>query len=380
MNREKITTLWPVLLILVAALWVGGCSESPTNVNETDSTNLVDDFGGYNIGPEEPGFGDDDLMADDELEVEVDDPLLSSPEITALTSDPESGLFHLRVIWGQIPLDTTATDPIDWSGSLTISRGAEVLRRLIRFEPVQDYPLERTDPQLIEWVSQTTIHNDGIAVDLFVPPPQPTLDSAGEIIDTLPLDPVTVTFETGPYSRTFTLPELAALDTIVELDSGAKVAFHAIWVPRVPCPGGFVTGGWGYDEEGQGRFRGRWMSYRGDILGWLNGHFGQDDDGANVLFGKWINRNGDCKGFIKGTYERTRSRCGDYEAGNRCGNGGEFHTRVFDADRNPIGQLHGKYQDAPERKNGFFQGRWRLNCNRDSDHNSDYDDGLDPLI
>lgn len=388
-NNKK--TLLPLLMILLAALWMSGCSENPTNLGETDPANLVDEFGGYRATSEQPGFGDDELLADDELEVEVNDPLLGSPEITALTSDPESGLFHLRIVWGQIPLDTTATDPIDWSGSLTITRGAEIVRRLIRFEEGQDYLVERTERKLIEWVSQTTIHNDGIAVDLFVPPPILILDSTevvdindeGDttitwVVDTLDPEPVMVTFETGPYSRTFTLAELAALDTIVELDNGAKVAFHALQVFRVPCPGGFVIGGWGYDDQGQGRFRGRWMSERGDIIGWLNGHFGQNEEEQNVLFGKWINRNGDCEGFMRGTYSRMRHHM-DGDRGDMFA-GGEFHARLFDAERNPIGVMHGRYQSAPERAGGFFQGRWRLDCSQERDGRFNYDDGFDPMM
>ena len=388
--------LLPLLVVLIAALWIGGCSENPTKTIETDTVNLVDEFGGYTTAAEQVAFGDDELLADDELEVEIDDPLLGSPEITALTSDPESGMFHLRAIWGQMPCDTTATDPIDWTGSLTITRGAEVVRRLIRFEPTQDYLLERTDRKLIEWVSQTTIHNDGIVVDLFVPPPELILDSTeiidtsstGDItityvVDTLPVEPVTVTFATGPYTRTFTLADLAALDEIIELENGASVAFHAMQVFRVQCPSGFVIGGWGHNDEGQGRFRGRLMSNRGEITGWLNGHFGQNEDGEDVLFGKWINRNGQCEGFLKGQYEPTRHRNGDLEAGHRY-SGGEFHGRIFDAERNEIGRMHGQYQSAQRRQNGFFQGRWRLGCGYDRERDQDgvhnYDNGFDEII
>ena len=390
MRRKQITWL-PLILILTVALWIGGCSESPVNTTETDQTNLVDEFGGYNTATEEPGFEDEELLADDE--VEFDDPLLASSEVTTITADPESGLFHFRAIWGQMPLDTTATDPIDWTGSLTITRGAEIIRKLIRFEERQDYIIERTDRKLIEWVSQTTIHNDGIAVDLFIPPVRPELDSTivididslGDtlvtyIIDTLPLEPVTVTFETGPYSETFTLADLAALNKIVELENGAKVAFHAIQITRVPCLSGFVIGGWGYDDEGQGVFRGRWMSNRGELTGWLNGHFGQDDEGQRLLFGKWINRSGDCEGFIKGTYEPNRNCFGNSDIVSRC-NGGLFKARIYDADYNPIGKLHGQYRNPVDSENGLFLGRWKLDClSNNTDPNFDYDDGFDPLI
>ena len=385
--------LWlPALILLVASFWIGGCSDNPASTSGTDELNLTDDFGGYKSTPEEPGFGDETLLADDELEVEIDDPILSSPEVTAITSDPEAGFFHFRAVWGQIPYDSTATDPIDWSGSLSITRGAEVVRRFIRFEPSQDWLLPRTDRKLIEWVSQTTVHNDGIAVDLFVPRPVPTydstvvivVDSLGDstralVVDTIPAEPVTVTFETDPYSRTFTLGEIAKLDTLIELDNGASVALHGIQLYRVPCPGGFVVGGWGFDEEGQGVFRGRWMNYAGEITGWLDGHFGRNEQGQNVMFGKWINEDGSCEGFLKGTYYRYRF---NRDAATDLFAAGAFAARVYNAQREPIGVMHGQYQSAPRRANGFFQGRWRLTCNQPDDITAgyNYDDGLDNMM
>jgi len=388
----KTKKLWlPLLMFTAALVWIGGCSESPTSTTSTDSTNLVDEFGGYKATPEQPGFGDAALIADSGSEVEVNDPLLASPEVTPFTSDPEAGLFHLRAIWGQIPIDTLATDPIDWTGSLTISRGAEIVRRLIRFEDGQDYLLDRTDRKLIEWVSTTTIANDGIAVDLFVPPPKPVLDSTevidvdtlgdttiSYVIDTLPPEPVTVTFATGPYSRTFSLPELARLDTVVELDNGASVAFHAMQLFRVPCPGGFVIGGWGYDDQGQGRFRGRWMNYGGEITGYLRGHFGQTQNGRRVMFGKWINKAGDCEGFLRGIYEPLRHRFGNDQQSDQQA-GGMFRARVYNANREPIGELNGRYESAPDRAAGFFQGRWRLDCARPDNDGMIMDDGLEPM-
>jgi hypothetical protein len=363
---------YPVLVAFLM-LWVVGCSENPTDVEVAETLNLEGEFGGYKATSESPGFGDSELLAADSDEEDIDDPMLSSPIISALVEDTDAGLFHFRAVWGQLRYDSTITEVTDWSGSLTISRGAEVIRRLIRFEPGQDSVLERTDPKLIEWVSYTTVHHDGISVDLFVPRPVPILDSTVTteidplgntieivVVDSIYPDPVTVSFETGPYTRTFTLGELAALDTIVYLEDSNAVAFHAVQLFRIPCPRGFLAGVWGPDSTGQGVFRGRWISRHGYLAGYLKGHYGVNNSGNRVLFGKWINRTGQFEGFLRGTYAPHPAT---HAYGNAFGRaGGWFKAEIYNADKAPIGALRGKYRSADHFRGGFFQGRWKLYC------------------
>ncbi|RME28471.1 MAG: hypothetical protein D6800_03865, partial [Candidatus Zixiibacteriota bacterium] len=223
---------------------------------------------------------------------------------------------------------------------------------------------------LIEWVSVTTVHNDGIAVDLYVPPPRPildttiTTDSLGNdviTVDTLWPDPVTVTFATGPYSRTFTLGELAALDTVVELDDGNAIAFHAMRISRIQCPRGFLFGFWGPDKEtGRIGFKGMFTDKHGLITGFVRGHAGVNDNGERVWFGKWISRNGRFEGFLRGTWAPHPDMHANGMAHRRAG--GWFRGGIYDANRNRIGELRGRYCDGRYMRDGFFQGRWRLNC------------------
>jgi len=229
-----------------------------------------------------------------------------------------AGMFHFRVVWGMIPCDSTVVDVTDWSGSLTVTRGGLVVRRLIRFEPDQDQLLPRADRTLVEWVSATTIHNDGIACDVFVP------------------------------------------HEIVELEDGNKVAFHGIQVFRQICPRGILAGHWGYDEEGNGVFRGLWFSGSGHVTGFLRGRYGQDDQGKNVFYGKWIDRDGRFEGLLRGTWGHHAISTEDEGTRNRPT--GWFAGRIFDAERNPIGGLGGHYGSAPDFRAGWFQGRWKLNC------------------
>jgi hypothetical protein len=332
-------------VLLLAALM--GCSNGPTDSDSYQAINLGDEFGGYTTEKEAPAFGDSELLAEEE--VEVTDPMLGSPEVTDLTADPEAGLFHFRVVWGQLCYDSTVTEVTDWSGSLSVSRGALIVRRLIRFERGQDSLMTRTDRALIEWTSATTVHNDGLAVDLFVPPADDT-------------EPVTVTFATGPYTRVFDLAELAALDTVVSLDNGGAVALHAWQLFRVPCPRGFVVGRWGHDSTGQGVFRGRWLTVCGQVAGYLRGHFGRDEFDQKVLYGKWIDLSGNVEGFLAGTYQPVPDP--SVGADVCCRSGGWFAARIYDAEHQPIGQMHGRYRAAPSDRHGFFQGRWKLDCNQ----------------
>ena len=383
-----------LMLLLISSallLWVAGCSKNPVDQSQ-DS--IASQFGGYSPTNEAPAFGNPTLAAMVGDELSVQDRLASSPAFHTLLSDPNAGLFHLRAVWGRLLYDSTSTTPTNWDGSLTITRGYEVVRSVIRFEPATDSVLPRTSPILIEWASTTTVHNDGIAVDMLIPPMAPILDtvitivvdSLGDtteivVIDTLPAPPVTVTFATGPYSRTFTLPELARLDTVVYLADSNAVAFSAFEFERIPCPRGFLAGHWGFDSTGAGQFNGIWVSGHGLIDGFLDGHFVIDTAGKRMFFGKWINRDGLFQGLLRGTWGPHPNRHASDRGKVR--GGGWFAGQIYDAGANPIGVLRGHYKGTEDLNSGFFQGRWKLNCpdfrgdddGMDDDHDGDDDDG-----
>ncbi len=365
--------LLPLALIATLLLAVGCSNNSPVQPN-SQTENFTDPFGGYTATAESPAFGDQQLLATSAGEVAYDDPILKSPAVDSMVSDSEAGVYYFRALWGQLRYDSTVTTSTDWSGSLTVSRGAIVVRRLIRFEEGQDYIKDRTDSNLVEWVSSTTVHHDGIAFGIFVPPASNDSMMATD-------SDVTVTFETGPYSRTFTLAEIAALDTIVTLDDADSnaVAFFGFRYYRGQCRKGFVSGGWGYDREGMGRFRGMWTSRNGELLGYVQGHFGQDSSGQKVFYGKWISADGSFEGLLRGTWKgRVPNHVPDHA---RRYAGGWFKGGVFDAAEQPIGEIMGKYRSGPHGP-GFFQGRWKTNCVSDygfGDDNNEHemDDGFE---
>ena len=257
-----------------------------------------------------------------------------------------------------------------------------LIRRPIRFELAQDYIVPRVERTLLEWVSTTTIHNDGIMADILIPKLLPTydttvtvvVDSLGDssrviTVDTIPPDntPVEVTFTAGSYSRTFSLGELAALDDVVPLPDSHQVAFSAFQFTR--CPKGTLVGGWGVNDDGQGVFRGRWVNQFGHGIGYMRGYYGINDAGERVFAGKLIGDNGRFEGFVAGTWTPNQYASATDAAQHRIG--GTFEGKIYTANRAEIGVLKGQYKAARGVRGGFFQARWKLHCPEISTDGSD---------
>jgi hypothetical protein len=336
------------LLTLIFALGfialLSGCSNNETSPSAGDG-DISDDFGGFKPTDEEPAFGDEVIAAEMTADDDFNDPMQSSFDIESAFENDLADIYALRIVWGQLRYDPEVTEPTDWSGTLTVSRGVEILRKVIKFEPSQDWIVLRDDPAVIEWVSQTTVHHDGIYVNIVVPPPDETDDT----------EPVTVTFDTEPFSITFDVAELPALDTIYYLeDDSNAVAFHAFKVERIGCPKGFLAGQWGKDEEGNGIFFGKWLSQWDELMGHLNGTWGDGE-----FFGKYIDEHGRFEGLIKGRYHSGNSLSPMHRRA------GWFRGYYYDGDGNILGVLKGHYREVPRNSTmGFFQGRWRHYCNQ----------------
>jgi len=361
MKRLSISSVAIALMILVM-----GCSNKSSEPLIEDNPNFTEEFGGYTATDEEPGFGDAALVASEgEEEIVVDD-YESLPDVVDLLSNPEAGIFHLQNIWGQLRYDSANTTPTDWAGSISTTRGVLLIRRLIRFEPATDYLEPRADRKSVEWVSQTTVHNDGIAVDLLLPPELPIIDTTWSYdgvdssivsIDTILVEPVMLTFETGPYSQTFSLEELASLDTVVYVDADSNaVAFHGFQWYQNSCPRGFLAGRWGYDQDGTGVFAGLWRDRSGYMAGYVRGHYGLNAQGVAVFFGKWITRAGKFAGFLRGNYGPL------HHASNAAGNTGWFAGDIYNGEKDPIGRLRGLYGTDQFFPGGWHLARWKLFC------------------
>jgi len=351
-----------ILLALAAlGLIISGCSSTTNSETET----AIEDFGIYKATPEAPAFGDADIaeLAAAGVEEPTSDPVALSPLVDSIETEVTPDIFSFRMIWGNLEADSGITELTDWSGKLTVSRGAIVATHTIRFEPGQDYILPRWDisgnvfPEELGWVSFTSIGVDGIACKLFFPPvaTDSTTDSSA-IAD----EPVTITYESGPYSATFTMDDLEDLDTIVTIGTGNSISFEAMrWEPEQHRFGS-LAGRWTRDEEGNGIFYGRWVGGHGQIMGTIKGDWGFDVDGNRTFVGKYIDNNGQFEGFVKGTW---RDNPGVNSNGHAKRNAGKFWGRIYNANREPIGQLKGHFKKGDVRKGGFFAGRWCVGCN-----------------
>jgi hypothetical protein len=381
--------LYCVALIVALLALIAGCSKNPAATESSTGTSSVSQqFDGLTTSPETPAFGDSTIAGASTDEQPYNDQLSATPAVDSLENDPQCGVFHFRAIWGHLRPDSMETVATNWDGSLTLSRGIEVLRRTIRFERGTDQIMPRVARNKIEWTSVTTTHSDGIAVDLLVPRVRPTYDTTITYVvdsvndstpvihvDTIPAEPATLEFKTGPYTRTFTLAELMKLDTIVYLDDSNAVAFTSWQIERLACPRGFLAGVWGTDSTGLGVFGGAWMSAHGVIAGFYQGHYDVDSSGEKVFFGKWIDMNGQFQGFLRGTWGRMPSRNASENAQRQAG--GWFSGGVYDANAMPIGVLRGNFKGAGNRNAGFMQGRWKIYCpNEPADSTGSSDDGM----
>lgn len=81
---------------------------------------------------------------------------------------PVSGCYELNIVWGQLCLETPVAEATNSSGSLFVSRGAEIIPEAIRFEPSQNHLFPRTDLFASGWTSLTVGQGDGIAVSTVV--------------------------------------------------------------------------------------------------------------------------------------------------------------------------------------------------------------------
>jgi hypothetical protein len=349
---------YPALLVLVATLFLAGaflsgCSEdtqtAPGEPTEDFSNlDLEDPYGGY-TATDEPELASDPYLADlASAGALAEDPLLDSPEVSdAVDGSPSYNLYVIRLTWGVLPQGdggavTEDGEDVDWSGTISSTNGTLVALRRILFEPREDhivYP--REDPTVLEFVSQTHGHFDGLLLLLAVPVEED--DGSGLL-----------TFETGPFTQSWTYAELDSLNEIYD----AEVAGHQVSIVsfrREPgaCEAGFVVGHWHGDGLGRGVFRGIWMAYDGQAHGFLRGHYGARPGGPNVVYGKYFDGDGNFLGFIRGSYIITGRTFG------------RFRAVWLDADDQKAGGMRGHWAHIPRTRRGFFVGSWFTNCMED---------------
>ncbi len=350
MNRTHISKL--LALGLIAAWGFTGCA-SPTSdttaddmATRTQTVDLDDPYGGYNLADESPMFGDASMAVYDETSVsEVDDNTDNDPSIS-----PDRARRYLMITWGNLKGDSVPAFATEWSGSLTVDNGVVAAKRTIRFEP-NDGLLPRTSRDKLEWVSFTKPHFDGIIVALH--------KVVTDTTDTLAVDAaqpqLVVNFETTPLKVSFTEEELRDLHQVFEVDdAGNAVAFNVITVEPQACPAGFMAGAWrNVEDRPGGVFRGKWISHSGLHMGYLKGVYGHTSAGENVFFGKIIARNGRFEGLMKGLY-------GAHNDGQP---GGWYRGVWIGRALRAQGDLGGNWVTSDDIDGGgYFRGKWQRHC------------------
>ncbi len=366
MHLKKLSAALAISMLIVA-----GCSKTPTTSDTSnDNADLAAQFGGYTAAPESPQFADDGLTEMAASEASANDPMQSNGEINGWHQLPGAGVYHLRFVWGHLTFDSTVATPTVWDGSLSTNRGALVAKRILRFED-GDFVKPRVDRRVIEWVSKTRPHHDGLAIDLVVPPVRPTIDTTyvidstgtdtSMVIDTVRPEPVRVRFETAPFTIELSERQLAQLDTVIDLGDGLSVSINSVRHLAQRCPRGILAGQFGLNDSGLYVLRGMWLDPRGFAAGSFRGHLGEDSLGNKTFFGKWIDVSGNFEGLLRGRYEIRNE--GD-SAHPRFA--GRFEGGIFNGQGLPIGELKGHFCGSTELQTGFLEGRWKIKCPSDS--------------
>ncbi|MCK4816784.1 hypothetical protein KA005_13520, partial [bacterium] len=168
-----------IVSLFTVIFFVGGCIFDSTKKINNDNTeleipDLEDEFGGFKPTSEAPGFGDPEILSEFGEDEDVADLLSTDPQVAADIEVSLVEVYFLRITWGQLEWDTTATTVMDWSGAAQIDKGTLVLLRTIRFEPGDYIHRPRPDRRTLEWTSFTQPHFDAIYIAIVVPPDDTT--------------------------------------------------------------------------------------------------------------------------------------------------------------------------------------------------------------
>jgi len=320
---------YPALLATGLLAFVPACDPVVDDADQITSA-LEHPNGGLDMEDEPPVFGEESTFVDQAIEPErqYDDPLDSDAAVQDLRGQPGVARLRVMILWGQLPPDRTA-QAHDWTGRLTIDRGAMVVRRTIGFEDATDQLAPRTDPRMVAFASITRPFSDGLLL---------------EVIDNAPGSGPMVMHYQGRDGTQRSLDLANLLDGPVtnEIDAnGNRMLALAVRHDDV-CDHGFVRGRWHALRDNLGVFRGVVSGQDGAPKGHVRGLWGARASGERVFFGKYINLEGGFRGILAGHYGN-----GDF-AGRWLTRAGEY------------GRVQGHYRESipgPE-TGGEFLGRW----------------------
>ena len=312
-----------------ALLFAFGCVDHADSSSSTDSTAQALELanGGFDMADEAPMFDRDADFAAIEKDAAIADPLASDPAITSLDSQTTVARHRVLIAWGRMPPDASATTVRNWSGSLTLSRGALVVGRTIGFEDATDQLLPRTAIDSVSFTSYTKPAADGLLLRVLDPDP-----TRGALH-------LTYTSADAAHSYDLDLSQLATGPLVVDAGDGEKIIALALRDGDA-CEHGFMRGRWIAERPELGVYRGVVANAAGDPIGHIRGIWGKRANGDKVMFGKLIDLAGHFRGILAGTYDA-----------------GHWRSRWLTV-AGDHGVAGGLYFDAPNLPGGFWAGRW----------------------
>jgi len=341
MKRHSTQLIAVFTLVVLAAC--GNVTDGSPTTDEVQAR-LEQPNGGYELADETPAFANTELFAAAGLldaQLEVDDELTEAPEVMAL-SQPENGAipprrFVLVAVWGQPRVDWSVPTPSNWSGAISVNKGAVLARRTVRFDP-EDTLLPRNNSQVLPFVSYTQPHHDGLVVNIFDDPNSP-LPVQGQVTIQLAHlgQPIVI-----PYDQLDGFRQLVTVDSL-----GNKLLIAAEAIPHNACAAGFLLGHWHRLAPGAGFFIGQWNGDNGALHGHLLGIYGSNAAHEQIFFGKYIGLGGQARGILAGGYDN-----------------GHF-SGMWHGVNGPEGVISGVYHEtiAGPETGGLFLGGWaRTNC------------------
>lgn len=304
------------------------------------------DYGGYTTTDEDPAFGDLELLTLFQEDPQYQDPLANDTTIRNAERNRFARHYLVRILWGNLDTPTAASDttgdcPItDWSGSITVNGGVISILRLLRFE-IDDAVVPRRSAREFSWISYTSNGVDGILFKV--------IDIPNPVAETLDI----LEFKSKQYEIRIPFSDLANYSNFVFIDECNKISIVATEIYPSRCPGGFLEGLWIAETDSSGYFKGAWFADDGSISGYLRGEY-NTIDGNRVLFGKWIDSSGTFGGLLKGTWSALPT--------DRRGPDGSFEGFWVDDNGTRAGRFKGHYCFCRESDQGWFHGKWRLDC------------------
>jgi hypothetical protein len=327
----------PLALLLASS--AVACVDNASDDSSQVASDLDKANGGNDTTDEAPMFAD--AAAFDEAGIETDtevaDTMATDPSVTAIADLASVDSRRVLIVWGRLPADPAATDGRDWTGSLSVSRGALLVGRRIGFEAATDRVLPRQTPDRVAFASVTRPFADGLVLRV--------------LADGASTDPLVLTYNSAvdaTISYQFDLSLLAAGPIAIDAGDGNRMIAIALRDRDDTCHHGFMRGRWHQLLPHLGVYRGIVADAAGAPIGHVRGIYGQRASGDKVMFGKFIDRDGKFVGLIAGSYDN-----------------GEFRAKWIDraGDR---GRLHGKYVEGATERAGGFVARWAENtCTED---------------